>query len=205
MFEAMKHPTEDHSLFGIDINDELVEDYMQLGTSSVEISNFIELIDVIDYFNSVTNMSDSVNMPNMLDLSDFVDDISNLANLVHIFYFSDLTDLECKCDGDTKVDQPSPKSTSKLSPPQSPPDELKPLSEHLKYAYLKDNQHFPKQEEKLLQVLRKHKKAIGWTLSDLSRINPSILGQSNIGSSKEVWDDSGKELEGRASFDKDSE
>ncbi|RDX64138.1 putative mitochondrial protein, partial [Mucuna pruriens] len=29
-------------------------------------------------------------------------------------------------------------------------------------------------EEKLLQVLRQHKKAIGWKLSDLPRINPSI-------------------------------
>ncbi|RDY12863.1 hypothetical protein CR513_02290, partial [Mucuna pruriens] len=30
------------------------------------------------------------------------------------------------------------------------------------------------QEEKLLEVLRKHKKAIGWTLADLLGINPSI-------------------------------
>ncbi|RDX98334.1 hypothetical protein CR513_18763, partial [Mucuna pruriens] len=29
------------------------------------------------------------------------------------------------------------------------------------------------QEDKLLQVLRQHKKAIGWKLSDLPRINPS--------------------------------
>ncbi|RDX84248.1 hypothetical protein CR513_34740, partial [Mucuna pruriens] len=29
-------------------------------------------------------------------------------------------------------------------------------------------------EERLLQVLRKHRKAIGWTLVDLPRINPSI-------------------------------
>jgi len=30
------------------------------------------------------------------------------------------------------------------------------------------------QEEKLLQVLRKHKKAIGWTLADIPSISPSI-------------------------------
>ncbi|RDY00830.1 Retrovirus-related Pol polyprotein from transposon 17.6, partial [Mucuna pruriens] len=51
------------------------------------------------------------------------------------------------------------------------------------YAYLKDNQQFAviiannlnlEDEEKLLNVLRKHKKAIGWTLADLPRINPSI-------------------------------
>ncbi|RDX77873.1 hypothetical protein CR513_41927, partial [Mucuna pruriens] len=30
------------------------------------------------------------------------------------------------------------------------------------------------QEDKLLEVLRQHKKAIGWKLSDLPRINPFI-------------------------------
>ncbi|RDX91149.1 hypothetical protein CR513_26911, partial [Mucuna pruriens] len=43
---------------------------------------------------------------------------------------------------------------------------LKPLSNHLKYAYLGDEQQF--------LVLRQHNKAIWWKLSDLPRINPSI-------------------------------
>ncbi|RDX91889.1 hypothetical protein CR513_26055, partial [Mucuna pruriens] len=67
------------------------------------------------------------------------------------------------------------------SPP--PPMELKSLPSHLKYAYLDTKQYLPviiannlhqEQEDKLLQVLRQHKKAIGWKLSDLPRINPSI-------------------------------
>ncbi|RDX98633.1 Retrovirus-related Pol polyprotein from transposon 17.6, partial [Mucuna pruriens] len=54
---------------------------------------------------------------------------------------------------------------------------------HLKYAYLDVEQQLPviiasnlrwEQEDKLLSVLRKHKKAIGWKLFDLPRINPSI-------------------------------
>ncbi|RDX94243.1 Retrovirus-related Pol polyprotein from transposon 17.6, partial [Mucuna pruriens] len=56
----MKHPTEDHSLFGIDVIDELVKECMQLDTDSVEIPNFVELLDVTDYFNSVTDVSDSL-------------------------------------------------------------------------------------------------------------------------------------------------
>ncbi|RDY01714.1 hypothetical protein CR513_14939, partial [Mucuna pruriens] len=61
-------------------------------------------------------------------------------------------------------------------------DEL-PLSSHLKYAYLDTRQQLPviiannlyqKQEDKLLRVLRQHKKEIGWKLSNLPRINPSI-------------------------------
>ncbi|RDX83305.1 Retrovirus-related Pol polyprotein, partial [Mucuna pruriens] len=61
--------------------------------------------------------------------------------------------------------------------------ELKPLPKQLKYAYLDTQQQLPviiannlhqEEEDKLLQVLRQHKKAIGWKLFDLPRINPSI-------------------------------
>ncbi|RDY12105.1 hypothetical protein CR513_03130, partial [Mucuna pruriens] len=67
--------------------------------------------------------------------------------------------------------------------PQPSNTKLKPFPEHLKYAFLGDHQQFSviidnnlsrEQEEKLLEVLKKHKKAIGWTLTDLPRINPSI-------------------------------
>ncbi|RDX89102.1 hypothetical protein CR513_29229, partial [Mucuna pruriens] len=97
--------------------------------------------------------------------------------------------------------EPRPRSTAKRKPNltqagrspskhrmkyvsfQSQTIELKPLPEHLKYTYLGDNPQFSviiannfnkEQEEKLLEVLRKHKKAIGWTLADLPGINPSI-------------------------------
>ncbi|RDX82889.1 hypothetical protein CR513_36271, partial [Mucuna pruriens] len=68
-----------------------------------------------------------------------------------------------------RVSQPTP-PTQKYVSPQPQAIELKPLPEHLKYAYLGDNQQFPviignnhhrDQEEQLLEVLRKHKKAIG--------------------------------------------
>jgi len=60
--------------------------------------------------------------------------------------------------------------------------ELKPLPSNLKYAYLDDSKSFPviiyaslvdEQLEKLLSVLKKHKKAIGWTLVDIPAISPS--------------------------------
>ncbi|RDX90824.1 hypothetical protein CR513_27275, partial [Mucuna pruriens] len=95
---------------------------------------------------------------------------------------SDFGDPQCK-QIEAKVGQPISESTNKFSPPHSPSTELKPLPDHLKYAYLDEQQHFSviivnnlhrEQEEKLLNVLRKHKKAIGWTLSNLPGINPSI-------------------------------
>ena len=61
--------------------------------------------------------------------------------------------------------------------------ELKALPPSLKYAYLGANNTYPviinlslskEQEEELIQVLRQHKDAIGWTLADLKGISPSM-------------------------------
>ncbi|RDY02122.1 hypothetical protein CR513_14453, partial [Mucuna pruriens] len=59
----------------------------------------------------------------------------------------------------TQVGQLGPKASNADSPSSPPPTELKPLPGHLKYAYLDTEQKLP---------------AIGWTLSKLPRINPSI-------------------------------
>ncbi|RDX86384.1 hypothetical protein CR513_32280, partial [Mucuna pruriens] len=81
-----------------------------------------------------------------------------------------------------QVGQMDPSTLIEKSP-SLPPMELKPLPNHLKYAYLDSEQQLPviiannlhqEQEDKLLEVLRQYKKAIGWKLSDLPRINPSI-------------------------------
>ena len=65
---------------------------------------------------------------------------------------------------------------------QPPTPKLMPLPSNLKYAYLDDSKSFPiiiyasladEQEKKLLSVLKKHKKAIGWTLADIPGIIPS--------------------------------
>ncbi|KAL6346207.1 hypothetical protein AAG906_027957 [Vitis piasezkii] len=60
---------------------------------------------------------------------------------------------------------------------------LKPLPVDLKYAYLEENEKCPvvvssiltsDQEDSLLGVLRKCKKAIGWQISDLKGISPLV-------------------------------
>ncbi|RDY09936.1 Retrovirus-related Pol polyprotein from transposon 17.6, partial [Mucuna pruriens] len=110
IFEAIKHPAEDHSIFNINIINELVEEHMQICTSIVDFSNFVEMSDVIGCFNFVEARSDSENMSHKQDFPNSADNIADLVD----------------------------------------------------------------QEEKLLNVLRKYKKAIGWTLADLPRISPSI-------------------------------
>ncbi|RDX97563.1 hypothetical protein CR513_19651, partial [Mucuna pruriens] len=58
IFEAMKHPTKDHSLFSIDVIDELVAKHLQLEADNAEFPNFVEDIDVIGCLGSVTNEFD---------------------------------------------------------------------------------------------------------------------------------------------------
>ncbi|KAL4386793.1 hypothetical protein GQ457_09G017280 [Hibiscus cannabinus] len=67
---------------------------------------------------------------------------------------------------------------------EKPPKlELKPLPEQLKYAYLGKNETLPVnissklqavQEEKLIETLRQHKEALGWTIADIKGISPTI-------------------------------
>ncbi|XP_071905628.1 uncharacterized protein [Coffea arabica] len=69
---------------------------------------------------------------------------------------------------------------SEIEPPRL---ELKPLPTHLRYEFLGENKTLPvivsadlddEQCAKLLRVLRRCKKAIGWTISDIKGISPSI-------------------------------
>ena len=67
---------------------------------------------------------------------------------------------------------------------EKPPNlKLKPLPSHLKYAFRGVEETFPviissslesDQENKLLEILRTHKTAIGWTIADIKGISPLI-------------------------------
>ncbi|XP_061375352.1 uncharacterized protein LOC133317502 [Gastrolobium bilobum] len=65
----------------------------------------------------------------------------------------------------------------------TPKVELKELPETLKYIFLGEKETYPviinkglssEQETKLVEVLKEHKTAIGWSISDLKGINPSF-------------------------------
>jgi hypothetical protein len=70
-----------------------------------------------------------------------------------------------------------------LPPKEDPVFELKPLLDDLKYAYIDDKKIYSviisskllgKEEERLLEILRKHRGAMGYTLDDLKGISPTI-------------------------------
>ena len=67
----------------------------------------------------------------------------------------------------------------------TPPElELKPLPDTLKYAFLGPNESLPviiasnltkSQEDELVSVLKEHKEAIGWSISDIKGISPAVV------------------------------
>ena len=76
----------------------------------------------------------------------------------------------------TNLTNPSSKPSSSL--------ELKALPAHLKYVYLDEQETFPiiiashlndGEEEDLKAVLRKHREAIGWTMTDIKGLSPTIV------------------------------
>ncbi|GJS07048.1 reverse transcriptase domain-containing protein [Tanacetum coccineum] len=81
---------------------------------------------------------------------------------------------------DLKICEANNEKSSVNEPPEV---ELKDLPPHLEYAFLEDNNKLPviiakdlKNEEKaaLIEVLKSHKRAIAWKLSDIKGINPEF-------------------------------
>ena len=83
-----------------------------------------------------------------------------------------------------KIEELPPRSIESIpSSVQPPKPDLKPLPFNLKYSFLGENKTFPviissklnvHQEGKLLQTLKMHKNALGWTIADIKGISPLI-------------------------------
>ncbi|XP_015939896.1 uncharacterized protein LOC107465433 [Arachis duranensis] len=66
---------------------------------------------------------------------------------------------------------------------EKPKQELKPLPPHLKYVFLGEEETLPviissslnmEEETRLIEVLKAHKTALGWTIEDIKGISPAI-------------------------------
>ena len=165
---------EDHSLFHIDLLDELVDDNL---SDFFDANKFTYSSD-FDY--TCVDCTDSMMCNACLEIETYLqgDDVGCASSDDNADIVSTNTDfVELK---GTEILPTAMRLPSILQPPTL---ELKPLPEHLKYAYLEENEELPiiistnlnaEQEEKLLGVLRKQKKAIGWTLADISGISLSM-------------------------------
>ncbi|RDX67426.1 hypothetical protein CR513_53699, partial [Mucuna pruriens] len=96
IFKAMKHPTEDHSLFGIDLIDELVEEHFQLDSSSEDIVNFAEDIDSIGCLGSLTEVANYDEVWEVCNLFDSEHDNIDLVDLSQKAELNKLLDQVCK-------------------------------------------------------------------------------------------------------------
>ncbi|XP_074288290.1 uncharacterized protein LOC141613455 [Silene latifolia] len=90
-----------------------------------------------------------------------------------------------KCSGEHLEEdyEALPPILDEVEGPSPPKVDLKPLPPSLEYAYLDEAHSFPviinadllaSQKEKLLKVLKENKKAIGYSLDDLTRIDPQV-------------------------------
>ncbi|XP_042406760.1 uncharacterized protein LOC121996749 [Zingiber officinale] len=167
IFEAMKHPREDHSILSVDISEELDGmEFLSDVDSELEVSDFGMENEFIALLEDILDVESDVN------LSECVGDCLGEA-----LPLGSLREEEV-CVGDCSAALPLESPTNDQTQ-----EELKPLPQHLKYAYLGENQQLPviiaqnlepDQEERLLEILRQYRKAIGWTLADISGISPSI-------------------------------
>nr|KYP31466.1 Transposon Ty3-G Gag-Pol polyprotein [Cajanus cajan] len=197
ILDAMRHPSKDHYVFRAEIIDDVVDEYAS-DFHSLHDKKHCFLSDLYtslactksDYVSESVSEFDfeSVSVSNFDSCSknkyDFVSDVLGVVPL-------DIISLELECTnhdlGSThesnlqvEVHAVEPLVPSTIQP--APIPELKPLPENLNYAYLEDDEKLPViistsldvgQEEKLLHVLKKHKKAIDWTLADIPNISPS--------------------------------
>ncbi|KAJ9543636.1 LOW QUALITY PROTEIN: hypothetical protein OSB04_023343 [Centaurea solstitialis] len=114
-----------------------------------------------------------------LDLAECSEEMPTVESDDLIFYDNLQEDVAAVFEQLDFKDRPN-QPPSIVQPPEL---ELKPLPSHLKYAYLLEDEKLPviisskldlDQERKLLDLLRDHKRALGWTIADIRGISPSV-------------------------------
>ncbi|RDX84280.1 hypothetical protein CR513_34692, partial [Mucuna pruriens] len=135
----MKHPTEDYSLFGIDMIEELVEEYLQLDGCSENIDDFAGNVDVTSCLGSTTKEADYEevhNLPNFENNNYEIVDLDFEAELFEeIDQVCNHENLECVNNAKVKVARTSNAKPTKGSRPKQPKAEIM-----LAYLVLNPNQ-----------------------------------------------------------------
>ncbi|KAL5575038.1 hypothetical protein UlMin_016737 [Ulmus minor] len=157
VFEAMKFPSNVSSCFEISILDKVVAEKFHESFPSSSLENCIVNGQIVGHF----------------DDEEILECVNNLDALP---IFEGPKSSKFRELGVLNVN-----TTSSIKEP--PKLELKELPSHLRYAFLEESSYYPViinsslndlEEEKLLRVLREHRKAIGWTIDDIKGISPSI-------------------------------
>nr|KYP32792.1 hypothetical protein KK1_046424 [Cajanus cajan] len=188
ILDAMKFPSEAHSVFRAELIDDLVDEHIHDFDSShankhsfsFDLNRCLSCIESKSEFEYEFECQINCNASKFETLGvvplglDFIQ--SECIN--HVAGSTKESDLQVE----VQVAEPLLPSLVPSDVQPAPTPELKPLLENLKYAYLEDDERLPviistsldvDQEKRLLHVLWKHKKTIGWTLADIPGISPS--------------------------------
>ncbi|XP_027152139.1 uncharacterized protein LOC113752209 [Coffea eugenioides] len=160
IFETMKYPEESNSIFVLSVIESLVHETFELDgedTFEVALTKYLEL-----------GVTLNVDIRDKLYRA-----VEALHSLPTIPLRYELTSLFV------------PETQTKLLPSvvQAPELEFKPLPRHMKYAFLGDRETLsliisaylsPSQEDRLVRVLKDHKEAIGWSITNIKGISLSL-------------------------------
>ena len=179
IFEAMRYPKDDNSCLSIDILDYLVQDSFNANTGDDMLKTVVEM--GLQTHSRLDGKETSGRHNRQSRESMAAEWIQNEDDLNEI-----MAALEARptLPGKLSTFIPLPTSNQELMPSviQAPTLELKPLPEHLKYAYVGEGETLPviiasnlsmQDEESLLRVLREHKSAIAWGIADIKGISPT--------------------------------
>ncbi|XP_052625801.1 uncharacterized protein LOC128132850 [Lactuca sativa] len=162
IFEAMRYPSNISPLYRVDVIEPITQQLFELSNG--------------DLLKMVLNMSlDGESLKNTLDMYTLDSKVENIVKALEI-------------TNSTKRDVSQvalSHSTIKMPPSiiQPPTLELKVLPSHLKYAYLGQDGTLPMiissqlkdfEENQLIEVLKEHKEAMGWTIADIKGISPNV-------------------------------
>ncbi|XP_042051607.1 uncharacterized protein K02A2.6-like [Salvia splendens] len=179
--EAMKKPLDTENLHSLDVIYPLVQEFQETKLLQEQLAA-AEMNDSIE--EEVSGWCETLLTQNMTDeeINDAIIGFCQKPTSTRSTGSAQLSSLEKVSD----FEELAAKDMEKNPLPQeavTPKKELKTLPPGLKYVYLGDEETFPiiinshlteKQEEELLEVLRRNQKAIGWTLSDLVGISPDL-------------------------------
>ena len=194
--DAMKHPPEEHSVFSVDVIDSLIDEVF-VGLTG----NFDELVRMVpececancdgttSFCGECATIDASLteqhfeNTAKLLAAEATSPVIGALSSSTHVSETILLPEPILSVSP-TGYDDSAVLELSKLTGTgtQLVGPEPKPLPDHLKYVFLGEGETLPviianglskTQEDKLVVVLRRHKRAIGWTLDDITGISPS--------------------------------
>ncbi|XP_042035173.1 uncharacterized protein LOC121781504 [Salvia splendens] len=179
--EAMKKPANGENVYSIDVTEPLVHEYLEEELLKRQFTDFAADKEVEK---EVEVWYDTMKVREMDDQA-VVKAISKFCRRPRPAGSSrtaQVSSLAKRLDQGKPLEQEAGENPLPNEEPK-PAKELKPLPVHLKYAYLGEGETMPViinshltqgQEDRLLEVLRRNQKAIGWKLTDLVGISPDL-------------------------------